>query len=354
MGACSCSNQAPESGEKLLPKPPVNIQNFKDKAKEWNLTSSNIDLAFEEAQEDNLSLSKPMHYEDVMKLFLYGKRLLPSVPQTRQASVNLLLGDKTGKAYERLKRIVLIGEVSSDDTKAFVTFLSTHPAWGGVDSWVAFRDHPLLKNKPSAYVERIQSDNGLSYLNAPIVLQHYLVSMQLDSLVGMVDLVKYLRQSMGHEELKNHIVHGFGQSSLVFLQHLFPASSVDSFLTVEVKNPEVTKFLQEYGPALVTGFGVRPDFQDEKNSVFVNISSAEAQGNHALLLIGFRREYNELRFLLQNWWTSKPFVEVSVGYLAACGASLTFSTIPRLEIPTSFHVNSKRHVEVVHDVRERT
>jgi hypothetical protein len=353
MGACSSSTEPPAAAQSILTQRPVQIQNFKDKAREWNLTAPNIELAFEEAQEDGLKMCIPLHYEDAMRLFLYGKRVLSSVPATRQASIKLLFSDKMSKAYERLKRIVLVGETSTDDANAFTNFVSSNPTWGN-DSWVVFRDHSLLKNKPSSYVERIQSDSGLSYMHGAIVLQHYLVAMQLTTSVGMVDIVRYLRQEMGPEELKNHIVHGFGESSLAFLRHLFPTSSLDSFMSVQVKDPKVTSYLETYGPALVTGFGVRPDFRDEKSNVYVKSSSVgEVEGNHALVLVGYRQEQEEVRFLLQNWWSSKPFVEVNVAYLAASGAHLTFSTVPRLEIPASFAVNSKKHVEAIHDVRER-
>jgi len=285
-----------------------------------------------------------------LMLFLYAKRLLPAESTTRRTSVKDLLGTM---AHERLKRIVVNGESSSEDTMAFESFVFSNSSWGS-DSWVAFRDHTLLKDKPVSYVERIQSDKGLSYMHGPIALQHYLVAMQLDTPVGMVDIVKYLRQEMGAPELRNHVVYGFGESSLVFLQHLFPASSLDSFKTVQVSDPDVPQYLEDHGPALVTSFGVRADFRDEKTNVHLRSSEGDVEGNHALLMIGYRREKDELRFLLQNWWASKPFVEVNALYLAGCGAQLTFSTAPRLEIPASFTLSTKRHVESVHDVRERS
>jgi hypothetical protein len=45
---------------------------------------------------------------------------------------------------------------------------------------------------------------------------------------------------------------------------------------------------------------------------------------HAMLLVGHRKEGEETRFLLQNWWIDKPYVEVDLQYLISTGANVRF------------------------------
>jgi hypothetical protein len=46
---------------------------------------------------------------------------------------------------------------------------------------------------------------------------------------------------------------------------------------------------------------------------------------HAMVLIGMRKtKTGQYYFLLQNWWESKPFVEVSSEYIAYCGGIVSF------------------------------
>ncbi len=54
--------------------------------------------------------------------------------------------------------------------------------------------------------------------------------------------------------------------------------------------------------------------------------SANVYGSHAMLLIGARQDTVEpkARYLLQNWWHEKQFVEVGRDYLKQCRAVLTY------------------------------
>jgi hypothetical protein len=46
-------------------------------------------------------------------------------------------------------------------------------------------------------------------------------------------------------------------------------------------------------------------------------------------VVGHRKEVNDDRYLLQNWWNSKPFVEVDAQYLESCGAVIHFVKTPQ-------------------------
>ena len=41
----------------------------------------------------------------------------------------------------------------------------------------------------------------------------------------------------------------------------------------------------------------------------------DSTGLHAMVLVGVRKNGNGPRYLLQNWWSKKPFVEVDADYL---------------------------------------
>lgn len=62
---------------------------------------------------------------------------------------------------------------------------------------------------------------------------------------------------------------------------------------------------------------------------FIGSLSSKVSGRHAMVLVGFRQDGAELRFLLQNWWVSKPFVEVSQEYLVAAESRVFFVTTPQ-------------------------
>jgi hypothetical protein len=56
---------------------------------------------------------------------------------------------------------------------------------------------------------------------------------------------------------------------------------------------------------------------------FYNGPSPQQVGNHAMVLIGVRRDHNLVTWLLlQNWWPNKQFVEVSVVYCRACNGTI--------------------------------
>ena len=65
---------------------------------------------------------------------------------------------------------------------------------------------------------------------------------------------------------------------------------------------------------------------------------------HAMLIVGHRKEGEGDRFLLQNWWRKKPFVEVDAAYLEACGATIRAVKTPQTAMG-QFPTNAYQHVE---------
>jgi hypothetical protein len=63
------------------------------------------------------------------------------------------------------------------------------------------------------------------------------------------------------------------------------------------------------------------------------------------ILIGCRLENSDqLRYLIQNWWKKKLFVEVDVAYLSSCKAIVHFVKTPQTQMG-QFITNMHDHVE---------
>jgi hypothetical protein len=99
-----------------------------------------------------------------------------------------------------------------------------------------------------------------------------------------------------------------------------------------------------YGPGLVQGFKVEASFADSSNWQHLGVRAGPSTGLHAMVLVGHRKEGNSDRYLLQNWWKSKPFVEVDSQYLESCGVVIHFVKTPQPDMG-AFPVNAHDHVE---------
>ncbi len=96
--------------------------------------------------------------------------------------------------------------------------------------------------------------------------------------------------------------------------------------------------IEQY-PALVTNFMVT---EEMTNTSWISYSDnprdpvSDSERLHAMVLIGIRKTTDgKYFFLLQNWWPSKPFLEVSSEYFACCGGIIHFVTpskIPSMTI----------------------
>ena len=101
----------------------------------------------------------------------------------------------------------------------FDDFVAKQKEWKEEDSFVAFRDHQNLKGKSHALVERFQK-SGLCYMHACVVVQHYLVAMNNDEEVPMLNMAEYLKKYMPGDRLNQHIWNNRGVDSLDFLENI--------------------------------------------------------------------------------------------------------------------------------------
>jgi hypothetical protein len=297
--------------------------------------------------------------KDDLRVFLYAKGIMrDKVTVVRKVEFDNLLNPdgamvsdegrkKLKSARERLRRIVEKGETGRNfdmekkEKSLFHVFVENHPEWGPENSFVVFRDHQFLTDKPHAYVERVQL-SGLCYMHAPVILQHYLVAMYSDNPVPMLDMAVYLKKHMSADALERHIWLNKGGDSRVFLEKILIQDPAPVFDSHSAKH-DLGSPLRQYGPGLVSGFKVEKRFN---SSLWKHIGAQKinSTGLHAMVLVGIRMEGNDPRYLIQNWWSKKPFVEVDSDYLESCGAFIHFVKVAQHQMG-EFPTNSYDHVE---------
>jgi hypothetical protein len=312
---------------------------FKQYAKEWRLDEDKINKA---AKLYSLDYIWPVHEHDTLRLFLYAKGILADRTSFfRKGTFDQLLNGDHVDALQRLKTIVEEGETvitrSVDDKfgTSFDRFVSKHKEWSKGKAHVVFRDRVDLDGKPHAHVERLQK-SGLCYMHAGVVLQHYLVAMNREESVPMLNMAEYLKKYMSGESLYEQLWYDRGGDSFnFFISILKDYPGACAYLSY--MNPDELSNLRaqidQYGPGLVSGFSVTKDFTGEQWQHAGFFKCSEFLGRHAMVLIGYRMVgEGQYRYLLQNWWRSKPYVEVDGKYLRSSLATVHFMTKPFLEM----------------------
>jgi len=123
----------------------------------------------------------------------------------------------------------------------------------------------------------------------------------------MLDMAKFLCHHAGAEILQKHILFNEGGSSIDFLRDiLMPMSEVDENDSWKVEPEYRCESLQEHGPTVVLQFKVHKDFENPSAALHLGTPAPErpkyASQCHAMALVGYRWEAEQLRLLLQNWW----------------------------------------------------
>ena len=274
--------------------------------------------------------------------FLYYKEVMADAPDVvRRPNFSFIIDPGSAGLYKarfvaaqnRLERLISTdgdfkSKTISKDTQSFGDFLNTFPDWKDETlSFICFRDDPMLSNTLIYRVQRA----SLCYLHAPNVLQYYLVAKgRKDAnqpIEGTIDISSWISHSFPALSLEHHIFDDRGGSApLILEQILAPDSIITSYAFSSIDKDHLLK----YGPQLVTQFTVHRDFKDSPFCSFVGKPSGERCGKHAMLLVGVKGNGVNKRFLLQNWWVKKQFIEVDETYLKHCSATLSFVETPQL------------------------
>ena len=327
-------------------------EKLKSSAEKWNLDNAAIQRAVTLYKQDYPEGDSPS-LENELLPFLYAKGILAKEKSViRKIKFEDLLeaeeadSDELRKALDRLQAIVVIGETSPTranlDEQFFDAFIKDHPEWAGKNSFVVFRDHKSLKGKPHALVERFQK-SGLCYMHACVVVQHYLVAMSSQDKVPMLNISEYLKKYMPSESLFEHIWSNKGGDSWDFLNNILenkPKSRIISTASdASLLDFDLPEKLRAYGPGLVSGFKVTKEFALDEWQHLGEYSSETFLGRHAMVLVGYRTVNEKKRYLLQNWWKAKPYIEVDANYLFSSDAIIRFIKEPQMEMgryPTSY------------------
>ena len=345
MGGCAASMEnikpllSPISNQRSIER-----KDFEMYEEAWNLSKRQILMALRLATKDQLFISRKHNVSDKMKCFLYAKDLLDEEAFMRNHCLKKIFGNRDDStAFARLMRITETGETTIADLHSFEKFVEKHPEWEKGKSWVLFRDHPRLIGKDS-FTERSQI-SALCFMHGAVIMQKYLVAMNSDEKVGMVDVADYLRKHADSQSLKNHIFFNSGGHSTEFLKNILQLPNHETFEKPDVKSLEIPQLMKQYGPALVSSMEIWSCFYDQSKYLHLGTPQGVFIGFHSLLIIGYRFHDGELRYLLQNFWMNKSFIEVNSNYLRSCGSIITFVTGKHTTIPSTFVTNFSRHVE---------
>ena len=133
---------------------------------------------------------------------------------------------------------------------------------------------------------------------------------------------------MKSDELYEHIWNNKGGDSLAFLANILSEKlnddgvvSISSYL---LRNANLDELLLSNCTALVSGFNVAEEFICDDWQHLEKYHVEKFKGRHAMVLVGYRNFEGKRRYLLQNWWKNKPYVEVDIDYMLRSGATIRF------------------------------
>ena len=158
----------------------------------------------------------------------------------------------------------------------FENFCKQFPHWAESEqSFVVWRDHAemqAIEDKTAIQVVRVQN-SGLSYMHAPAVLQHYVITKNSGGTHReMLNIAKFIKEYFTPDELYDHIVRNKGGNSVAFLQHIMGLKDkdIESYTIPGVEKmsfqstaQDVFDSVQEHGVGLVSSFKVDANFHKE-------------------------------------------------------------------------------------------
>eukprot|EP01031_Cornospumella_fuschlensis_P028788 gene28788-34753_t len=255
----------------------------------------------------------------------------------------------------------------------FEHFVECNPKWRKIDSIVLFwryyeaGDAKIIEGEGKNFKLLLrQRSGGLCFMHAPVVLQHYMVSIGCGKAADILDIIRYIDEHWKGRVMLNYL-RGKGESSLDFLRAIFKECvQMTSYLITDrnydaeyhVWVCERVMEILHTRPALVSQFSVYRKFHDAPSTHQSSFSSVGKEedciGSHSMVLVGMRydKEEDQYYFLLQNWWENSYFVEVTGDYMCAVGGVISFVLSDTEEIPDNLPRLSTDSAQDVFDVQE--
>ena len=262
---------------------------------------------------------------------------------------------------DKLNRL-MFGDIRNNDktfAEHFEGFIKLVPNWGinkqnneqgvskkrRVDTQCEETVHlfweQLSEDKWASLLVLRTQNSGLCYLHAPVVLEHYLIAISTNcGVYSSIDIGLYESDLLSGESLVEFLVKNRGGNSQKTLKDI---CKLQEHQTKRYAIPDKDELPEAYAqtcekvfmrvsnePALVSVFTVFPDFKDATKVSFVGLPNfGDSDEKHSMVLIGARKSTSgDYFFLLQNWWDTKYFVEVSGDCMYHCGALITFVNVP--------------------------
>ena len=251
------------------------------------------------------------------------------------------------KGIEKLERI-LEGDIIDDSRKNhfdvfFKRFSHSFPQWRDDEYsdvlnlfWTQFNteqlDHVLIIRK---------QNSGICILHAVIVLEHYLTAIYTEGkVVSTINLGKYENHTLFGDRLERFLLSNDGGNSLETLRTIcrlgdndLQTLTIPNKVDLDAYNTICELILKRVAkmPALVSSFKASHILNEKAEVSFVDVPSETVAElpRHAMVLLGARRTHSgDYYFLLQNWWESQYFMEMSGEYLCHCQTKITFVTKP--------------------------
>ena len=270
-------------------------------------------------------------------------------------------GDSVHKAHERLLRLAtrrgdLTKESVPEDVHSFADFCEAVRVWGTVNPEVVVFHRDRVPNCEAVRRQLL----GTCYMHGSNVVLHYVVCKHSGQTSHtMVDLVRYMQKYVAGEKLWEHISGNKGGNSVRFMGDLAKAPVI-SYSAAALELPDadniVVGLLEKHGPALIAGFKTyparngHPKFGEEDVCIErVDDFDEDADKGHAMAIVGWRKETVgdrvQYRYLVQNWWQTRQYFEVTLAYLSSRQAHLAWIAKNISEIPTEYDVTTTLYSE---------
>ena len=205
--------------------------------------------------------------------------------------------------------------------------------------FVFWRDHPSFIGNNNALVQSYQR-SGNCYIHAPVILQHYLVSMTTKNTALTLNMYEFIRERLEGPKMEEYVFTDGGNSREMLESILQPKSVIQC---TGCKNID-EDMLRNYGPVLVELFNVYPELSNDDQYCYTGKRDTDAtEEKHAMIVIGIRIDKQDnKRLLLQNWWNNKQFIEMDVPYMDSCGASYFYVETPQTGFTSVMLTNSRK------------
>jgi hypothetical protein len=258
--------------------------------------------------------------------------------------------------YEKLNRLMegdvtkvkIDGEENYFDV-CFDDFTKQAPQWSRAqaaeysDVFHTFFDDFNSEDRRKILIIRRQI-GGICYLHAVVTFEHYLSALlSQGEITTTIDVGKYGGFALHGRELRQFLLRNEGGNAIDTLCTLVNLDPTQDLITYSIPNTKAAAKLYadtcnnilmraRAQPALVSNMKIA-DIYGSTDVVFTEAPRGlPGRPRHSLVLIGARKgKDGEYYFLLQNWWESRYFIEVSGQYLSQCDARISFFLGERIE-----------------------